>query len=181
MAKIRIPVEQLPPPNKYGDHNIQFRVVSEDRNRVSAWSTVNTIKSLGQYRPLQSNVEDNYISGIGQEVISITWDTPTIYNYSPLLSSASIAHNHSANWKQHLTDIYIRWTGGTASGHYEYHDRVSTDTTTIIKPVALSPTHVYVIGTVATYGLPPGISGVDLDNYVASLEPLYIFEYDRAF
>ena len=104
MARITIPVEQLPAPDKNGNHNIQFRVISEDRNKASAWSTLYTIKSIGQYRPLESDVSLT----IADEEVSVVWDTPTVYNYHPSLASASIEHNHSIQFKKHDTDIFIK-------------------------------------------------------------------------
>lgn len=178
MARVRIPVEQLPPPNKYGDHNVQFRIVSEDRNRVSAWSTFYGIKSLGQYRPLESNV--TVVADTGS-ALSIAWDTPTIYNYSLALPSASIAHNHSANYKQHPTDIFIKFHGTESDDHFHYHDRVISDNTTIIKENS-NVQNVTIVGLVATYGLPEGISGADLDQYVADLSSIFkVFEYFHEF
>jgi uncharacterized delta-60 repeat protein len=104
VARITIPVEQLPAPDKNGNHNIQFRVISEDRNKASAWSTLYTIKSIGQYRPLESDVSLT----IADEEVSVVWDTPTVYNYHPSLASASIEHNHSIQFKKHDTDIFIK-------------------------------------------------------------------------
>ncbi len=104
MARITIPVEQLPAPDKNGNHNIQFRVISEDRNKASAWSTLYTVKSIGQYRPLESDVSLT----ISDEEVSVVWDTPTVYNYHPSLASASIEHNHSIQFKKHDTDIFIK-------------------------------------------------------------------------
>ena len=183
MSKIRIPVEKLPPPDIYGDHTIQFRLVSEDRNRVSAWSPLYTVKSLGQYRPLESNVTHTY-SIDNNEVFDVTWETPTVYNYDVDLVSASIAHNHSQNFKQHQTDIFLRWYNGTEPGHYEYHDRVLTDSTSIIKSTVdvldgnNGPTHVEIIGLIATYGL-SGLSSTDLDNKISEIrEYLTVFELD---
>jgi hypothetical protein len=146
MAKVIIPVEQLPPPNKNGDHNVQFRVVSEDRNKISAWSTLYTIKSIGQYRPLQSDVTLE----ISDVYVSLTWDTPVIYNYHPSLASASIAHNHSIKFKKHPTDIFVQWD----SGDYEYHERTEQDSVVITIPETATSS-VRVIGTVATHGFTP--------------------------
>lgn len=146
MPKIRIPVEQLPPPNLNGDHILQYRVVSEDRNRISAWSNLFIIKSIGQYRPLESDVT----MIIGEKTVDVSWDTPTIYNYytSASMSSASIQHNHSQDFKRHDTDIFIKWD----SGNFEYHDRVSSDSTSIIIPGGAST--IRVVGTVATHNIP---------------------------
>lgn len=182
MSKIRIPVEKLPPPDIYGNHTLQFRIVSEDRNRVSAWSPLYTIKSIGQYRPLRSVVVENLESGGSQSSFTITWETPTVYNYDESLVSASIAHNHSQNFKQHQTDIFLRWYNGTSSGHFEYHDRVLTDSTTIAKSTANvgtsghGPTNVEIIVLIASYGL-NDLSGSELDSKINEIrDHLAIFD-----
>jgi hypothetical protein len=194
MSKIRIPVEKLPPPDIYGNHTIQFRIVSEDRNKLSAWSPLYTVKSLGQYRPLFSNAITNY-SAENNETFTVTWDTATYYNYdgsssaleaeldgSVTVSSASIVvHNHSQNFKQHSTDIFLRWYNGTESGHFEYHDRVITDNTSIVKSTSdvrggsNGPTHVEILGLIATYGL-SGIIDEELDSKLSDMrEYLEVF------
>ena len=158
MAKVRIPVEQLPPPNSNGDHAIQFRVISEDRNRISAWSNLFVIKSIGQYRPLESDVTVI----IGENTVDLSWDTPIYYNYDGTsgavvvdgsgnvsVSSASvISHNHSQDFKRHDTDIFVKWD----SQNFRYHDRAITDDTSIIIPQGSAS--VRVIGTVATHNIP---------------------------
>ena len=175
MAKVRIPVEQLPPPNENGDHVFQFRIISEDRNRTSAWSNLHEIKSIGQYRPFRPQVTDNLESGGGQSSFAITWDTPTIYNYSPSLASASIAHNHSINFKQHSTDIFLRWYNGTNAGNFEYHDRVISDTTTINKSTqnvgnsGSGPTNVEIVGLISTHGLDYS-PGTELNNKINTIK-----------
>jgi hypothetical protein len=144
MARITIPVEQLPAPDKNGNHNVQFRVISEDRNKASAWSTLYTIKSIGQYRPLQSDVD----LGISDQEITLIWETPTTYNYHPLLTSASIDHNHSIRFKKHPTDIFVKWD----SLNFEYHERTDQDAISISIPETVSAS-VRVLGTIATQGI----------------------------
>jgi hypothetical protein len=149
MAEIRIPVEKLPPPDKNGDHAFQFRIISVDKNQWSAWSQLYIIKSIGQYRPLESDVT----AIIASDEVTVTWDTPTIYNYnSASITSASIAHNHSQNFKQHATDIFVQWGSGSAMGSFEYHERSQDDSTSIlIEPGSAS---VRVIGLVALKDIP---------------------------
>jgi hypothetical protein len=149
MAQIRIPVESLPAPDKNGDHAFQFRIISVDKNQWSAWSQLYIIKSIGQYRPLESDVA----GVISSEEISLTWDTPTIYNYnSASLVSASIAHNHSQRFKQHDSDVFVQWGSGSAMGNFQYHDRVTSDNTSIA--IAPGSASVRVIGTVALKDIP---------------------------
>ena len=149
MAEIRIPVEKLSPPDKNGDHAFQFRIISVDKNQWSAWSQLYIIKSIGQYRPLESDVT----AVISSQEVSLTWDTPTIYNYnSASLTSASIAHNHSQKFKQHDSDVFVQWGSGSAMGNFEYHDRVTSDTTSVIIPAGSAS--VRVVGTVALKDVP---------------------------
>lgn len=144
MAKIRIPVEILPPPNSNGDHILQFRVISDDRNKTSAWSNLFIVKSIGQYRPLESD----YVYVSASPVVTVTWDTPSIYNYSASLVSASVLHNHSQNFKRHDTDIFVKW----GDEYFQYHDRVNSDTTSITVPAG--ETQVRIVGIVATHNIP---------------------------
>jgi hypothetical protein len=133
MAEIRIPVEKLPPPNKNGDHAFQFRIISVDKNQWSAWSQLYIIKSIGQYRPLESNV----IPAVSAENVGLTWDTPIIYNYnSASLSSASISHNHSQDFKQHDTDVFVQWNSASTMADFQYHARVSEDFTSVSIPTS---------------------------------------------
>ena len=149
MAEIRIPLENLPAPDKNGDHAFQFRIISVDKNQWSAWSQLYIIKSIGQYRPLESDLAGN----ISSEEISLTWDTPTIYNYnSASLTSASIAHNHSQKFKQHDSDIFVQFGSGSAMGNFQYHDRVRSDNTSIA--IAPGSASVRVIGIVALKDVP---------------------------
>lgn len=166
MSKIRIPVEQLPPPDIYGDHTLRFRVVSESKNAVSKWSNLYTLKSIGQYRPYESDVTMT----IGESTIDLVWETPSIYNYSASLSSASIQHNHALNYKRHDTDIFVCWD----AGNFQYHDRVISDNTTInIEGVS----SIRVVALSATHGFDTTVSGADADTLVADLlERFSIFD-----
>ena len=148
MAEIRIPVENLPSPDKNGDHAFQFRIISVDKNQWSSWSQLYIIKSTGQYRPKESD----YNLLLGGGIINLTWDTPTIYNTSASLSSASISHNHSINFKEHPTDIFVQWSSGSVMGDFEYHERATDDLTNIlVQPGSASAR---VVGMIATKNVP---------------------------
>ena len=165
MAEIRIPVEKLSPPDKNGDHAFQFRIISVDKNQWSAWSQLYIIKSIGQYRPLESDVT----AIIASDEVTVTWDTPTIYNYnSASITSASIAHNHSQNFKQHATDIFVQWGSGSAMGNFEYHERSQDDSTSIlIEPGSAS---VRVVGLVALKDIPRQNTFEDEESYQIRLD-----------
>ena len=181
MSKIRIPVEQLPPPNSNGDHVLQFRIVSEDRNKVSEWSTLYTLKSIGQYRPQASAVVNDYPTGSSRNSINIIWDTPIVYNTGS--GATVVTHNHSQNFKKHATDIFVKYSGGSWSGttNWQYHDRVSTDSTIISIPSVgndPTPATISVIGLVATSGVPYDLTGTSsMTSYINQQKPLFkVFE-----
>ncbi len=178
MAEIRIPVEKLPPPDKNGDHAFQFRIISVDKNQWSAWSQLYVIKSIGQYRPLESNVA----AIISTQDVSVTWDTPLYYNYDGLsnaivveedeniiVNSASVNfHNHSQNFKQHNTDVFVQWGSGSAMGNFEYHERSQNDSTSIlIEPGSAS---VRVVGLVALKDIPRQNTFEDNEAYQIRLD-----------
>jgi hypothetical protein len=179
MAKVRIPVEHLPPPNQNGDHVFQFRIISEDRNRTSAWSNLYTIKSIGQYRPVQSDYIFNYFNesdpATSYGSFLLTWTTPIVYNFSASLSSASISHNHSQDFKQHDTDIFLQWDD--ESSDYEYYERVSSDSVTVIVPPNNERPFVKVIGLIATSRTPLISSQSELNNFMLENGDLFkVFE-----
>jgi hypothetical protein len=164
MAEIRIPVENLPSPDKNGDHAFQFRIISVDKNQWSAWSQLYIVKSTGQYRPLESDVT----AVISSQEVTITWDTPTYYNYDgtsdaiitdpvsgsivSINSASVVTHNHSQKFKQHDSDVFVQWGSGSDMGNFQYHDRVDSDTTSIVIPPGSAS--VRVIGTVALKDIP---------------------------
>jgi hypothetical protein len=169
MPKIRIPVEKLPPPYINGDHVLRFRVFSESKNEVSGWSRLYLIKSIGQYRPYISDYSITVDESLINPVINVVWDTPTIYNYnSASLTSASIAHNHSQNFKRHDTDIFIKWD----DEDFQYHDRVSSDSTSIVNYENRSS--IRVVGLVATHGFNSNILGEEVNSLVEDLSQKFL-------
>ena len=182
MAEIRIPVEKLPPPDENGDHVFQFRIISVDKNQWSEWSRLYTIKSIGQYRPIESDYIFNRVDTTNQlgtyGSFVITWTTPVVYNFSASLSSASISHNHSQEYNRHDTDIFLQWSDdpGVYSSDYEYYQRVSSDSVTIVPPPNKRP-FVKVIGFVATKKAPFVYSESELNNFIVNNGNLFkIFE-----
>jgi hypothetical protein len=77
MAVFRIPVETLPPPNKDGNHLVRVRVVSDNLNRISSWTTLYTVESKGQIWPQETQAQ---IYKASASVINLLWETPSVYN-----------------------------------------------------------------------------------------------------
>lgn len=125
MAKFVIPVEQLPPPNASGNHVFRFRVLSEDGNRQSQYSTLYVIESKGQIYPLES---DFSVSSAGS-LVSVYWNTPSYYNVGASAVGASVLHNHESELRAHLSDVFVSWD----SQDYVYFGRIQETSVNIIK------------------------------------------------
>lgn len=178
MAEVRIPVEKLPPPDENGDHAFQFRIISVDKNQWSAWSQLYIIKSIGQYRPEQSDYIFNRVDAANQGTtygsFAITWTTPTVYNVSASLSSASISHDHSQDFKQHATDIFLQWSeDGVNHYDYEYYQRSFSDSVIIVPPTNNQKPFVRVIGFIATKRAPFLSSQSELSNFIVNNADLF--------
>lgn len=136
MAKVRIPVEQLPPPNSVGDHYVRFRISTEDKNSISEWSKLFQIQSKGQIYPLESQYTVVSASG----VVNLIWDTPSIYNVGPSAVGASVLHNHASEWKIHDSDIFVKIN----DQDYSYYGRSRDNSFSIVVPVGASAISVFV-------------------------------------
>jgi hypothetical protein len=147
MARFVVPVENLPPPNKNGNHLFRFRIISEDQNRISQYSTLYTIQSKGQIYPLESSAIAE-LTGSGS-VINVTWETPSIYNVGPSAVGASVLHNHEGEWKIHDADIFIKWAGPGFPDTYEYYGRSRDNEVAIIRESGA--TSATIVGDVAHY------------------------------
>lgn len=141
MAKFTVPVEHLPPPNADGNHLFRFRIVSEDRNRLSQYSTLYVISSKGQTYPLQTTAQLSQSAS----VVNVYWETPSIYNIGASAVGASVLHNHQSEWKIHPSDIFISWD----SGSFEYFGRSNDSEIAIIKRPGAAT--IRVIGQAANY------------------------------
>jgi hypothetical protein len=147
MSKFIVPVENLPPPNKDGNHSFRFRIISEDQNRTSQQSTLYSVSSKGQIYPLESSAVAELTSS--GSVINVTWETPSIYNVGPSAVGASVLHNHEGEWKIHDADIFVKWIGSGLPNTYEYYGRSKDNEVSIIRNPSASAA--IIVGNVAHY------------------------------
>jgi hypothetical protein len=141
MARFRIPVESLPNPNINGRHLFRFRIVSEDRNRTSQYSPLFTVESKGQIYP----DENQATVVVSASVISIYWETPSLYNTGASAIGTPVIHNHESEWKLHDSDIFVSWNGNP----FIYYGRSRDSEIGIIIPE--STINARVVGQVANY------------------------------
>jgi hypothetical protein len=98
MAKFTIPLKNLPPPDKNGNHLLRFRVTTEDRNSISEWSKIFKVESLGQIDPEQ--VESNVTALTENGPFEITWKGDVITSVSSEVSTVNESQQY---------DIFVKW------------------------------------------------------------------------
>ena len=137
MAKFVVPLKNLPAPDTSGDHLVRFRIITEDRNSISEWSSFFIVESLGQIDPEQ--VESNVTALTEDGPFEITWKGDVITSVSP----ATFITNESQQY-----DIFVKWN----SDPFYYFGRVTGNRVVIYKEDGA--TSLRVIGQLPTHPLP---------------------------
>ena len=134
IKKIRVRQEDLPSidVNEQG-YVLRYRIVSDDKNRVSQWSPINII--VLDYTYVSGDISFNK-SG---QVATFAWD------------SVSIQKNGNEIRKAHEFDIWVRWDRND-SGDWLYKQRI--DGTSISFPIP----DTYTIGGVVQGSAPNKVS-----------------------
>lgn len=112
MPRIVIPPDQLPPTSSSAQHILRFRVISEDRNRISDWSPIFILNSVGQI-PSASVSFKIIETGSTPKGITLIWDGDYVPYHKDLDSN------------QH--DVFVSWN----QGEYEYLGREAGNSFTI--------------------------------------------------
>jgi hypothetical protein len=144
MAKFVIPVEKLPPPYTDGFHTFRFRVTTEDRNSISQYSNLYELESVGQIYPQESEYSIVVQSGI----VTVAWETPSIYNVGEFAVGPSVQHNHESEWKVHDSDIFVKFNN-FLTPDFIYWGR-SKDNTVSILPYS-GATNIHIVAQVANH------------------------------
>lgn len=155
MAKFRIPLPSLPPPNKDGNHLFRFRVTSEDKTRASAYSNLYIVKASGQVYP--GVVANNFkvTKGTASQATTIAWEMPIEYSvgasaqadYIKSLPVSSLRVSSSASnidVSGIVPNIY-KYENITGGYRYKFFNPVSRiDANKVIDKLLLIPTVVAV-------------------------------------
>jgi hypothetical protein len=125
--KIVIPRETLPAPDiGTGTYQIRYRIVSDDKNRISAWSPIYTIDPGFIYTATGS--------------ISLSKATGTTSAVWPAVTVKKGATGTPENIEGY--DVWIRWHtgvyGAVDSGTWVYYGKVYGTSTTISVPAGMS-------------------------------------------
>ena len=117
IKKARVAKELLPAINSItGKYSIRYRIVSEDKNRTSAWSSVYSVDPNYTYVPGKINISSS--SG----VVNVAWDSVTI----------KIGTNVIRQAKDY--DIFVKWSKSDGIGDWNYLERISTNSTILVVP-----------------------------------------------
>jgi hypothetical protein len=105
MPKFVVPVEKLSPPYNDGTHTFRFRISTEDKNSISQWSNLYELESKGQIYPQQAE----YSIVAQSTLVTVAWETPSVYNIGEFAVGASVQHNHESEWKIHDSDVFVKF------------------------------------------------------------------------
>lgn len=120
---VKIPKSRLPIEADTGAYILRYRIISEDRNRFSAWTPsyriiAPTISEILQANNLASLDTPVYSHASG--VATVAWNAPAFFD--PLASY----------------DLYVRWgkasTPGTYDNEYSFVKSVSASSFTLARP-----------------------------------------------
>ena len=117
IKKAKILKESLPPVSSItGDYSVRYRIISEDKNRTSSWSSVYSVDPNYTYVYGKINVSSS--SG----VVRVAWDSVTI----------KIGANTIRQAKDY--DIFVKWSKSDGIGDWKYVERIATNSTSFVVP-----------------------------------------------
>jgi hypothetical protein len=117
IKKAKVLKESLPPVSSItGEYSVRYRVISEDKNRVSSWSSVYSVDPNYTYVPGKINISSS--SG----VVRVAWDSVTI----------KIGTNTIRQAKDY--DIFVKWSKSDGLGDWNYVERITTNSTSFVVP-----------------------------------------------
>lgn len=136
MAKVIIPLSQLPAPNRDGTHVVRFRIATEDKGSISEWSKLFRVESVGQKSDglVAANLTVLKVGG----PYEVKW-TPSIETLAATSASANI----------NSYDIFVDENDGNG---LKYYSRVNTNSVTVYSNTTTS---IRVYGQLPTHPTPP--------------------------
>jgi hypothetical protein len=117
IKKAKISKDSLPTINSTtGTYSVRYRIISEDKNRTSAWSSVYSVDPNYVYVPGKVNISSS--SG----VVRAAWDAVTV----------NIGTNAIRQAKDY--DVWIKWSKPDGFGDWIYVERISSNSTAFVVP-----------------------------------------------
>ena len=97
-------------------YSVRYRVISEDKNRTSAWSSVYSVDPNYTYVAGKINISSS--SG----VVRVTWDAVTV----------KIGTNVIGQTKDY--DLWVKWSKPDGIGDWIHSGRLSTNSDSLVVP-----------------------------------------------
>jgi hypothetical protein len=124
--------EELPPFTVFKDgtfgYRLRYRIISEDGNRFSHYSPIETVKANYSFERPNGKLINNFAIVRQGPYVNVIWDPVSIINNdSDLLVK-----------KANQYDLWIRWTQGESNGVYQSIDRVDGTIQGFIVPSSYS-------------------------------------------
>jgi hypothetical protein len=113
IKKFKTPLSDLPAVNSETQgYSLRYRIVSDDKNRISHWSPIYLIDPDFTYVPgiIQFNKAGN--------IASVVWDSVTV-------NKVDGANTYFIK-KESQYDFWVRWDQGGGNGDWLYKERLST-------------------------------------------------------
>jgi hypothetical protein len=144
MPRVVVPVDQLPPTSSSAQHVVRFRIISEDRNRISDWSPIFVLESIGQI-PSASVSYKLVETGSTPKILTLVWD------------GDYVSYHKNLDSNQH--DVFVSWN----QGQYEYLGREVGNSFQVKAPSGVNRAQFFV--QMASYNSlhPPSIEPVKND------------------
>jgi hypothetical protein len=129
--KIIIPKEAFQNISVYNpSHQIRYRIISEDRNRVSAWSPIYSVDPEVVFICGDLSIPGNIKIEKHNNYISISWDAVSIYkDIDGSLTEIGDLLSY---------DLWIRWAGvgGVTPSDWIYKERTSSTSLNLVVPTS---------------------------------------------
>ena len=116
VKKAIVPKESLPPvDSETAGYVVRYRIISEDKNRLSHWSPI--IPLDPQYTYVSGNI--NIVSS---GITTIAWDPVTIKIGTTIIRQA----------KDY--DVWVKWSKAAGNGDWNYVQRISGNSINLVHP-----------------------------------------------
>jgi hypothetical protein len=116
IKKVKVEQDSLPTLSSLTEkYDVRYRIVSEDKNRISHWSPIVTIDP--QYVYVSGN-----ISIVSSGITTVVWDTVTIKIGAQVIRQA----------KDY--DVWVKWSKAAGNGDWNYAQRISGNSINLVHP-----------------------------------------------
>ena len=123
IKKVRVSIDDLPPVSSYTEgYSVRYRVISEDKNRVSHWSPVSLVRPNYTFVPgLIKFSSANQIASITWDSVIILKDTATVQqiNNKVLHSDIATVTTSGAHYMRVGEYVTVSGVDSTFNGTYE--------------------------------------------------------------